>query len=117
MCNESDLDRLRFCLEKISDIEEYLNRYPDAKSLVSDKMGLDAALMCILQIGEALSGLKEPEMTSRLPIRGIKGMRNIIAHRYHVVSPLLIAESIKTELPELKQTIQQILEKSTKSSA
>lgn len=80
MSNIGDHDRLLFCLEKIHDLDEYLSRYNDAKALVNDKMALDAALMCILQIGETLNGLKDPEIAARLPVRGIKGMRNIIAH-------------------------------------
>ena len=86
MSRIGDLDRLLFCLEKIQDLEEYLSRYPDAKAMVNDRMGFDAALMCILQIGETFNGLKSPEIASRLPGQGIKGMRNIIAHQYRMVS-------------------------------
>lgn len=95
---------------KILDLEEYLSRYPDAKALVNDKMGLDAALMCILQIGETLNGLKDPGIASRLPVQGIKGMRNIIAPHYQVVSSSLIAENLQEELPDLKKMIQRIIE-------
>ena len=109
MSSIGDLDRLLFCLEKIQDLEEYLSRYPDSEGLVNDKMALDAVLMCVLQIGESLNGIKDPEIASRLPVRGVSGMRNIIAHQYRIVSPTLVTKSLQEELPDLKKAVKQIV--------
>ena len=48
----TDKNRLIFILEKIEDISMYKSNFNSIKELLDDKMGFDATLMCLLQIGE-----------------------------------------------------------------
>lgn len=64
--------------------------------------------MCIIQIGELVTGSDESfvKKYSDIPWRQIKGMRNIYAHDYDIIDNDIIWESIIKEIPELKEKLQ-----------
>lgn len=101
--------KLYFILEKIEDIESFRNRYQTIEAMLDDNMGFDATLMCLLQIGETLHKLRESAYRDLLPIKGSYDVRNFIAHDYEGVNKTIIENTIRTQLPLLKQTIQSIL--------
>ena len=60
----NEISRLKFILEKIDDLLKFKNRFSTIEKLLDDKMGFDATLMCLLQIGETLNKLKN--LTNKL---------------------------------------------------
>ena len=60
----------------------------------------EAVAMCILQIGELSAHLSEnfKETYSGVPWRNIKGMRNIMAHKYGDISIATLWETITDDI-------------------
>jgi uncharacterized protein with HEPN domain len=107
---QGDIDRLKFVLKKIRDLEEYLKRYGSVRELLNDNLGWDASLMCLEQIGETLSKIKDDQIRNRLPVRDAYGLRIIISHRYGDVIFHEVEDTIKKDIPELKVKIEAIFE-------
>ncbi len=105
-----DTKKFYFILEKIEDINLFKNRFNTIKELLSDKMGFDATLMCLLQIGESLNKLTK--LYTKLDKDDIKGsydVRNFIAHDYEGVNKTIIESIIREHTEKLKITIEEIL--------
>lgn len=85
---EKDCKKLEFILEKIADLESYKDRYDSIESLLNDKMGWDASVMCIQQIGETLQHKLSDQLKEKhgehLPIKEAYWTRNYIAHDYEM---------------------------------
>ena len=63
-------------------------------------------------IGEALNRLHKdrPDLTKRIPgLRGIIDFRNLLAHGYGHVKPKRIWTYAKSNLPELRQIVKELL--------
>ena len=109
-----DVRSLRFIVEKIDDALDNLAQFGTVERLLSSKMGYDATLMCILQIGETLKKKLSSELCERykntLPIEQSYWTRNYIAHDYEGVSKLIIEDLLRGHLPKLKKDIEAILE-------
>jgi uncharacterized protein with HEPN domain len=106
----SDIKRLLFILEKIEDIESFIEKFDSIFSLLNDKMGFDAILMCLLQIGETLNKLENtyPQL-DKADIKGSYDVRNFIAHDYEGVNKALVENILRVHIPELKKNIQKTL--------
>jgi uncharacterized protein with HEPN domain len=101
--------KLLFIREKIEDVNRYRDRFGTVVELLDDRMGFDATLMCLLQIGETLHKLKDSPYRERLPIRGAYDVRNFIAHDYEGVNKAIIEDIIRRHLPALECTIEELL--------
>ena len=68
--------------------------------------------MCIIQIGELVSRLDDSftELHAGIPWRKIKGMRNIFAHNYDIVSNDILWGTVTEDIPGLKKDIASILQ-------
>ena len=75
-------EKLKFILEKIDDLLSYKTQYSTMEELLNSKMGFDATLMALLQIGETLNKLKDSPYSDKLPIKGAYDVRNFIALIY-----------------------------------
>ena len=109
----NEISRLKFILEKIDDLLKFKNRFSTIEKLLDDKMGFDATLMCLLQIGETLNKLKNSPFSDKLPIKGSYDVRNFIAHDYEGVNKAIIENIIRKLLPSLKKTVIDILDKNS----
>jgi len=106
----NDVAKLNFIVEKIDDIFAFKSRYETTKELLDDKMGFDATLMCLLQIGENLNSLKnEYDILDKEDIKGTYNVRNFIAHDYEGVNKSIVENIIIKHLPNLKARIEVIL--------
>ncbi len=103
-------EKLRFILEKIDDLLFYKNQYKTIEELLNDKMGFDATLMALLQIGETLNKLKDSPFADKLPIKGAYDVRNFIAHDYEGVNKVIIEDIMRRFIPDLRDIIVEILE-------
>ncbi|MDY0322238.1 MAG: DUF86 domain-containing protein [Arcobacteraceae bacterium] len=107
----SDINRIKFILEKVEDIEDFTTKFDSLVALLDDTMGFDATLMCLLQIGETLN--KVEGTYDVLDINDIKGaydVRNFIAHDYEGVNKSIIENILRFHIPSLKINLQTILE-------
>ena len=71
-------------------------------------------------VGEALSQLArhDPDMANRIAdLRQIIGFRNILVHGYSIVDPDQVWRIIHESLPELRETVDRILEESPPDSS
>ena len=92
-------------------IEEYVKGF-DIKKFKKDKKTQDAVIRQIAIIGEAIKKLSKSFAKSHpdLPIKEAVAMRNVLVHDYDWVDANEIWRTIKKDLPNLKNLIQDILE-------
>ena len=105
---------LKKMIEYCSDIEENFNKFENpSEKYLADKFFRYACDMCILQIGEFTTRLSEDfkEENSEIEWRKIKGLRNIHVHEYEKVNFDYMLETLTKDIPELKEKLQEILEK------
>lgn len=98
---------IRYCNE----IEQILKKHRfNREEFENDTEFQFACGMCIIQIGELVTGLDESFVKKYpdIPWRQIKGMRNIYAHDYDIIDNDIIWETIIKEIPELKEKLQAI---------
>ena len=77
------------------------------KSFNVDEKSLDACLMNFAAIGETINDIDEKFINEHTEInwKEIKGMRNIIVHDYDGVNTKIIWDTIKDDLPKLKEQL------------
>ena len=103
------IEKLEFILEKIDDLLIFRNKFQSIEELLNDKMGFDATLMVLLQIGETLNKLKNSSYADKLPIKGAYDVRNFIAHDYEGVNKMIVEDIVRKFIPELRTTIINLL--------
>jgi len=109
-----DLRIIKHILNYCDQIQETMNRLGNDYSIfVSDHVYMNAVSLCILQIGELVGSLTEDfrQNHSEIPWRQIRGMRNIVAHRYGTIDTEITWEVIAVDIPQLKLMCQEILAK------
>ena len=102
-------DYLQDILEAIIDIENFVDNMT-YEEFIKDKKTLNAVIRSIEIIGEASKQLPDPLKTKypELPWKEITGMRDKLIHAYFGMDTETIWETIKHNIPGLKQTIQKI---------
>ena len=78
----------------------------DRAAFVADRRTQQAVLMNIVILGEAAAKVLSefPQFAERqadIPWRGIRGLRNRVAHAYFEVNLELVWETVRTDLPAL----------------
>lgn len=109
-------DRLRLILEKISDIEFFIEQ-KNGKIMpaLQDRILKPAIRMQIISIAEQFNKLKEEnefELLSQFDkddLRGLNALRNFIAHDYDSVDDEILEVVLRKHIPRLKQQIENIL--------
>ena len=101
---------LRHILESVSAIEAYVKGV-SKKTFLSSPQLQDAVLRRLEVIGEAAKNLPASfkEKHHVLPWRKIEGMRNFIIHEYFGVDLELVWNTIKKDIPVLKQNVTAML--------
>lgn len=109
-----NIDRDRLHLLHIRDATEKILKYAD--DITFDEFAkkdkyYDAILMQIVVIGESVNNLSNSfkEKHNDLPWYEAVGLRNRIAHGYNDIKPDVVWQTIKEDLPELKNKIEEIL--------
>jgi uncharacterized protein with HEPN domain len=102
-------DYLQDILEAITDIEEFVANMT-YEEFVKDRKTLNAAVRSIEIIGEASKKLPDSLKSKYpdLPWKEITGMRDKLIHAYFGMDTETIWQTIKYNIPGLKQTIQKI---------
>jgi uncharacterized protein with HEPN domain len=104
----------RLYVEDILECIELIQKYTDNMEFLDflrDRKTLDAVVRNFEVIGEASKYVPEEAKKQHQEIdwQGIVGLRNRIAHKYFDVSPRIIWEIVKDELPPLKEQMRQML--------
>lgn len=77
---------------------------------------LESTCMLLIAIGEGVKGvdkLTEKNLFSHYPgidWKGVMGMRDIIAHHYFDLDAEIVYDVIKNDLPQLRETLEQIID-------
>src|SRR5437763_17154928 len=84
----------RECLDHVQDVDEAAYLRDRDLQLITERL--------LEIVGEAASRLSQAAM-DRIPFdwRGVRGMRNILAHHYGNVQPRLVWAVLKKDLPAL----------------
>lgn len=102
--------RLADMREAAERIQEYCAGKRDSKAFSEDTKTFDACIRNLQVLGDAAA--KVPVEIQRaypkVPWKRIKGMRNILVHEYFGVSPSVVWNTIKNELPKLATTLREI---------
>jgi uncharacterized protein with HEPN domain len=83
---------------------------------LTDKRTQQAVIMSLIIIGEAATKLMDGyasfvQLHPEVPWRGMRGMRNRIAHGYFDINLDVVWETVQTALPELLRQLRSIQEK------
>ncbi len=102
---ERDLQRLTHILSAISDIESI------SEGSIEDKKTYYSTIYLIQIIGEAANKISEETKTQFPEIgwREIISMRNFIAHEYDKIDINIVENTVKNDIPFLKQQLQNII--------
>lgn len=105
-----DRAKIEFILTMMDDIGEYRERFDTLTDLLNDKMGFNAVLMNLMQIGETLNKTQgNYEALNDEDIKGAYDVRNFIAHDYEGVRKSIIESVIREHLPKLRAALDEIL--------
>ena len=105
--------------ESIHNLEEWNSSFSDANELLTSPEGvktLAADCMLIEAIGEGIKRIDERTKQQLLPNRpeipwqAVKGMRNHIAHGYFDINTDLVWDTVKNDLPPLRDAIDFFIE-------
>ncbi|MGN1027955.1 MAG: DUF86 domain-containing protein [Faecousia sp.] len=110
---EKDISIISHVLSYCEQIEETMDRFGrEQEVFMQDKIYRNAVALCILQIGELAGKLSDSfrHEHSQIPWQQIKATRNIVAHSYGSVDPVVTWEIITDDIPELKKYCQSIMQ-------
>ncbi len=98
-------------LEAVGRIEEYIEGY-DFERFVNDRKTVDAVLRNLEIIGEAARNIPDEvrERYPSVPWRRIVGLRNVVVHHYFGVDLSVVWVIVSSQLEELKEEIEKIVE-------
>lgn len=98
-------------LEHVRLVLKYTEKYSEIDAFEADSMCVDACVFNLMQIGElaktSLSDEGKREI-SGIPWNQLYGMRNRMVHGYEGVKLTIIWDTIKEDLPELRQELEKI---------
>jgi len=103
--------RLEHILKAIEDIENFVEK-ESLENFCQNSILNNAVLFNFTIIGEALIHVETEKLNKyEYPWYKVRSFRNMIAHEYFNIKLSAVWEIIQRDLPELKITIQTILEK------
>jgi uncharacterized protein with HEPN domain len=101
--------RLEHILKAISAIEKYVEGINETTFCENDLVQ-DAVLMQFIIIGESINYVEREKLDKYdYPWYKVSSFRNMIAHEYFKIKMIAVWETIKKDLPTLKQTVQIML--------
>jgi len=105
----TDSERLNHILAAISAIAEFTGK-SSRDDFLGDRKTIDATLFQFAVIGEAIVNVSEEILDKYdFPWYKVRALRNFILHEYHAIEDIVIWETIKKDLPRLKEMITLIL--------
>ena len=107
--------------ELLDYIEDAINAMVKAESFIEgmdfdtfskDEKTIFAVIRALEVLGEAVKRIPDEirERYAQIPWRAMAGMRDKLIHGYNQVNLVLVWETVKTHIPSVKPTFQEILE-------
>ena len=108
--------RLADLLDQMREAAEDARRFVEGLSqedFRSDRKSQKAVVMSLLIVGEAAARVMDDfsafaELHPQIPWRGMRGMRNRIAHGYFDLDLDVVWDTVQTALPELAQQLRDL---------
>jgi len=103
---------VRQIIDLINEIENAIHEYgDDIEDFLSTPVYKAGCTMFLMQIGEYAKDLSDEFTKSHNTIDwdGLKGLRNVIAHRYEHVNYMMLWAMIIDELPQVKEVCNQYI--------
>ncbi len=99
-------------IKYIDTILDYTNNV-DYQSFSSHSMLIEACVFNLSQMGELVNKLDDAfiEKNQHIPWHKIRGLRNRIVHDYEGVKMILIWEIVSSDLPNLKNDLEELIKK------
>lgn len=96
-------------LKEIQDILQF-TRGMKQDEYLSDLRTQKAVMMTLINIGELCGAYSEAFLKAhnQIPWKQIRAMRNIAAHRYEIINQEDVWETIKTDIPELQDFLENV---------
>lgn len=110
---DRDREALQKMIKYCSDIAFLMCKYQSDYEIYRTDISFQYACnMCIIQIGELVSRLSEEflETNTKIPWHAIKAMRNLHAHDYDRVDLEIVWNTLKEDIPYLKEQLEKIIE-------
>lgn len=104
---------LQKILTHIKTILQYTEKHMELDDFEADTMCVEACVFNLMQIGElAKMSLSDEtkETISNIPWNQLYGMRNRIVHGYDGVKLIIVWDTIKGDLPKLKEELENSIE-------
>lgn len=98
-------------LESIELIQSYTADY-DLPGFLEDRKTQDAVIRNLEVIGQALKDFGVEQLLTvqpTIPWREIAGMRNVLAHEYLGVDPVMVWETVQINLEPLRQVLEKMM--------
>ena len=110
MKTDKNIFRLKHILESVEKIL-FITKEALYKKFEEDWIIQDVVIRNLEIIGEAANHIDEDlrEKFPEIQWNEIRGLRNLIAHVYFNIDTLQIWETVQNNIPELKESIQNIL--------
>lgn len=96
--------------EAIDKINSYIYGLNNEVDLKKDKKSYDAIMLNFIIIGEAVKNIYDEVKENHPDVewREIMAMRNLLVHEYWGIDERVVWNTIKKDLPELKEIIKKI---------
>lgn len=98
------IDEVNIATKMLSDIKQ--------EDFISDDILKRAAAMSVINIGELVKNLtfEFRNEYKNVPWKAISGFRDVAAHKYGTLDMNIVYNTVKIDIPMLKENIKQILE-------
>jgi len=117
----SDSERARDLLEHIAQAIDRINRYTEngEDEFVASEIIQDAVIRNLEIVGEASRNIEKrfPSFAAKysdLPLKSAYEMRNALSHGYFKIDLAIVWRTIRSDLPELRRRIDEILQEPRK---
>lgn len=103
--------RLEHIHQAIIDIQKYVEG-KNVEEFCNNELMNKAVLLQFIIIGEAIAHVENEKLVKyNYPWYKVRSFRNMIAHEYFNIKLSAVWNTVKLDLPELKEVIEKILEK------
>lgn len=110
--SERDITVIKKILSYCDEIEQAHQEYNHSFDIfLTSAVYRNAVSMCILQIGELSNHLSDEFKNnySFIPWAAIRGMRNVVAHKYGSIDKETVWETAENDIPDLKEFLKSVL--------
>ncbi len=108
----SQSEYLERAIAALDQVREHINGL-DREAFMASTLHQDAVLMQLMQVGENLKPLDDPDGDLRVSVPAVGeiiGMRNYIAHEYRRVDMDLVWVAVTEFVPPLRESLQGLLD-------